>query len=768
MPNNKDTVIPRVFNVPCFHHDGCAAGGKCRLVSLPPNSSSDEERLQQHSSEDLHEHIRKGRAFSPIPPSLVDSKIISATVESMFSRGTAAQKDEMPFSGSTDQMAEEVSTISSSPSLDAANTEETSAPNIPTERTTSGSLKLEAQLITCGNTNLSPKCLTSQHRTTMTTSGVQQAKEDEFYNHEGRQSTLPGSNLSSKAREFLDVNRAVNRPLSSGPPVVIPAVRKMANSHAQSEVTDVPTKMSSSEMNDHHKNYSQPQPLLLNTPSNIPSEQASGLHKQLLSQGSQLRKRPLGLLPRQDNDLRQRKTQQESQFMNTPTSPLAHQASDLQRQRLLQQLQSLNIPVDSGSQQQNARQESQFTNAPSSVQSRQERGMYKHTNAPPNTLYGQAPRGSNRRGSNRYSTSLSRPHRRIVPKTNSPNSLSRQELDISQKEIESRDFHSSVAPSTIPSSQLAPPSFQYRDESGVYEQSVSVESQLANIPSGPSTREGRSYRQSSPQQSQFSNTPSNLSYGCKHDLQRQNLSQESHLRNTPSILPCSQERRPHNGIPPVRSISLICSTADKPNSYLIAPSTPKSFGRDASLQTASSTFSSAFSKFNEPLQTPVPPKELSSEELRSLIVKQIVAEFSEEGKSQDAHPSKVPSSRIRSPHKTCQNRQIPVVPIQIMDTHSSSHQDSNSTSLFDLSTTNINYVGPRQDSSQDMPNLQWLNHKDHEKDQYHQNGARQQKQKLEFSNFPASSSFSTNPVTISRLSNPQRSGANRKRQHSLF
>lgn len=737
IPSNKDGVIPRVLDVPCIQNDG--KPGKTQLVYLPPDrevssSKPNEEHLKQHcTEEDLHEQIRMGRAFSPIPSSLVDGKKISATVESLSSGDTTTQKDERHIYKSVDQAANGVRTISSASSLVAANPNVSSVSKVASVISTpcSSGKPPEAQLST--RITLTSNVQTSQDETGITTSSALQTNESQLCNHDGRQST---SYRSSTTRGILENKSSVIHTSSRR--------SSMAGSiGTPPQLTNTPVILTSPQKHDRPQNSSQLKPLLQSATSTLPSHQPSGVHKHFSSpQELHLPSAPSRLVPQHEIGIQQRYAQQESQLENEPCNPPTGQ--------------------DRGMSTRIAQNESQLTKSSSS-------GVY-------NGLQTESKQKS------RSSPPLFAPNKRSALKKSqlssniSSSPLSSDGLGDPRQQSETQNARLSNEPSTLPSpqeyglyKQIIPMirSLQYRGESAQFKQNTPQESHQTDIPSSPRPREELTiYMQCLPEQSKFPKTPSSLSSGWKYDIHMQDVLQESQLRNTHSSFPSSQSLSPRNEKSAVLSICSNCPPPGKPNTDATTPSKEIFLETEALREATLSTLSPGLSKPAKRLQTPGPSTKLSSKKLRSLIVKQTVAESLQQRTHCEANPSK-----LVVPHYV---RKLPAASVKSMASHSNSHldrprkvvhylpnsqQESSPLLLPNRPNTNINCERPtvmRHAPPRNIPKLQRLSLKDLDFHAKAKKGNRQQNQKLKLNNFPGSSSSSFKLVTVSQTSYLQR------------
>lgn len=754
--NNKAGVTPRVLNVPLLLQDGSAS----QLVHLSSNkdaSTSEEEQLQKHSNvEGFQEDIKMGRAFSPIPLALVDSKAISTTFESLTSRENPTQKDETCIPIPTDVATKEVCDMASCTSFVPPKTAVSSIPNSPIKRPmqASSSVHPEAHLSTdfLGDKN---KLASKEQLTTIATPSTRQAKDINLCNHSDRRYTLSTSYASSNTRATSKESGSVNSSSSSCQSIVTSALRKLVKSvREQSQMRKASiTSPSTPRELDHQKNSSESLSL-----------EKSGPPEQHFPQKPQLMNSCSGLLSHQGSDLQQRNGRQESQFINAPSCLPSNKVNGLNKRLSPPQKSHLTnassglLPRHSGS----SPQKSQFVNTSSSLPSPQTRVISKITaspseshlsntslsvlshhdsqeaqwsNTPPTPPSSQfrrvSPKASQR--TNIHSSLLLSQEKGVVQKPNVPQCSQLSNNLPSNPSREERGFHKPIARRQ---SQLvnSAPNIRYRGDGSLYKPTTPKQSHFTEVPFSHPNREASSiHEQSSPQARQVTNSSpfADLKQKVKEQSSRQ-------LTNTPSRLPSCQERSLGNRNLPVQSMSVNCSMERRPNSSLISPSSQMSLVRDYPTVTALLASSSGVTKCNEALQTPVTSNKLSSKEMRSIVLKQVVSRPLKQSLHCNEHPSNSLST----------HRCLPVALVQTMATHPNLHSDMSRNVAHQRPNENMSYVRPplsRQGSSQDTSN-------DFKK------GNRQRIKRVVFRNFPRSSSG--NLFTVSQRNDVQRSHVN--------
>ena len=751
--NDKAGVTPRVLNVPLLLQDGSAS----QLVHLSSNkdaSTSDEGQLQKHSKvEGFQEDIKMGRAFSPIPLALVDSKAISTTFESLTSRENPPQKDETCIPIPTDVATKEVCAMASCTSFAPPKTAVPSIPNSPIKRPiqANSSMQPEAHFSTgfLGDKN---KLVSKEQLTTIATPGTRQTKDIDLCNHSDRRCTLSMCYAPSNTRATSKESGSVNSSSSSCQSIVTSALRKLVKRvREQSQVRKASiTSPSTPRELDHQKNSSQSLSL-----------GKAGPREQRLPQKPQLMNSCSGLLSHQESDLQLRNGRQESHFMNAPSCLPSNNVNGLNKQLSPpQKSQFTNVsygllPRYSGS----SPQKSQFANTSSTLPSPQTRVISNITASPSeshlsNTSLGVLSHHDSQEAqwSSTPSTPPSSQFIRVVPKAS-------QRTDINSSLLLSQEKGVIQLPNvpqcSQPSNNL--PSNPSREELGFHKPIARRQSQLANsAPTIPYSGDGSLYKPTTPTQSHFTEvlfshphreassiyeksspqepqvTKSSFTFA---DLkQKVNEQSSRQLTNTSSRLPSCQERNLGNRNPPVQIMSANCSMERRPNSNLISPSSQMS----SPTETASFAPSSGASKCNEALQTPIPSNKLPSKEMRSIILKQVVSQSLRQRTHCNEHPSNSLSTQ----------RCLPVALVQTMATHPNLHSDMSRNVAHQGPNENMNYVRPplsSQGSSQDTSN-------DLKK------GDRQGIKRVVFRNFPRSSS--RNLFTVSQRNDVQRSHVN--------
>ena len=747
--NNKAGVTPRVLNVPLLLQDGSAS----QLVHLSSNkdaSTSEEEQLEKHSNvEGFQEDIKMGRAFSPIPLALVDSKAISTTFESLTSRENPTQKDETCIPIHTDVATKEVCAVASCTSFVPPKTAVSSIPNSPIKRPmqASSSMHPEARLSTdfLGDKN---KLASKEQLTTIATPSTRQTKDINLCNHSDRRCTSSTSHASSSTRATSKESGSVNSSSSSCQSIVTSALRKLVKSVREE---------------------SQMRKASITSPS-TPREQSlslekSGPREQHLPQEPQIMNSCSGLLSHQGSYLQQRNGRQESQFINAPSCLPSNKVNGLNKRLLPPQKSHLTnassglLPRHSGS----SPQKSQFVNTSSSLPSLQTRVISKITAS-----------SSESHLSNTSLSVLSHHDSQEAQWSNTPSTPpSSQFIRVAPKASQRTDVHSNLLlpqekgvmqkPNVPQCSQLSSnlPSNPSREERGFHKPIARRQSQLVNsAPNIPFRGDGSLYKPTTPKQSHFTQVPFSHPHREASSIHEQSSPQERQvtisscpfadlkqkvkeqssrqLTNTPSRLPSCQERSIGNRNPPVQSVSTNCSMERRPNSSLISPSSQMSLVRDSPTVTASFAPSSGVTKCNEALQTPEPSNKLSSKEMRSIILKQVVSQSLKQGLHCNEHPSNSLST----------HRCLPVALVQTMATHPNLYSDMSRNVSYQRPNENMNYVRPplsRQGSSRDTSN-------DLKK------GDRQRIKRVVFRNFPMSSPC--NLFTVSQRNDVQGSHVN--------
>ena len=761
--DNKAGVTPRVLNVPLLLQDGSASP----LVNLSSNkeaSTSEEERLQQHSNvEGIQEDIRMGRAFSPIPLALVDSKAISETVESLSSsRENQTQKDGTYLPISTDVCAMTTRASFVPPKTTVPTTSNTNS-QIKRPMQTSSSMHHEAHLST-GFLSDRSNLASNRQLVTIATSSTPQTKDIDLYNHSNRRCTLSTSYASSNARAASKESGSVTSSSSSCQSVVTSALRKLVKDSREQSTQGRKASISSPSA------PRKPDPQKESLKSFL--LEPSGPREQRLPQKPQLVNSCSGLSSHQGSDLQQRNGWHKSQFIDAPSSLPSNKEKCLNKQlSLLQKSKLTNVSSSVLPRHpESSPQELQFVSTSSSLPSSQTRVISKITASsneshlsntslsvisnhvsqeaqwsttpstpPPNRFIRVAPKTSQRTD---IQSSLLLPHAQGVVVTQKQNVPQGSQLSTNMPSNPSTEERGFLKPIAWGQSQLVncAPNIPYRGEGSPYKQTTLKQSHFTNVPFRHPHREASGiHDKSSTKEPQVSNSIHPFA-----DLKQKSKKQSSNqMWNTPSQLPSCQEPSLCDKNPSFQTVFVNCSMERRPNPNLISSSSQMSLVRDSPPVTASFAPTSGVRKCNEVLQTPAPSN--TSKEMRSAILKQVVSQLLKQSIHCNEHP---PNSL--SPHRC-----LPVALVQTMATHSNSKTDISRKVADHWPNKNINYVTPplsRQGSS-------------HNTSSDLKNGDHQRIKTVVFRNFPKSPSC--NLFTVSQRNDIQRSRVNFSRTQNF-